>query len=99
MEDCGVSVGCFRDPPQCDSFQNCNNFLVWNDTGSNTIDFFISAKINNQNTQGKDNFWTSISFNTDTKMVSIFSLQKVFLVNIFNELIVSEVSAEDQLIH
>ena len=63
-------MGCFRDPPQCDSLQDCNNFLVWNDTGYNTIDFFISAKINSQNTQGKDNFWTSISFNTDTKMVS-----------------------------
>ena len=42
---------------------------MWNDTGGDTVDFIIIAKVNQS--QSGPNPWTAIGFSNDTKMVLI----------------------------
>ena len=63
---CGVSIGCFRFPPAC-AFRDCDNFLMWNDTGDDRVDFSLTAKIGSD--IAGSNFWIAVGISNDTSMV------------------------------
>ena len=64
--NCGKTVGCFRYPPGCE-YGDCKHFLMWNDTGENTVDFSVTAKVNFSETG--PNPWTAVGFSDDKNMV------------------------------
>ena len=66
IKNCREFIGNFRYPPGC-KYPDCEHFLMWNDTGGDTVDFSIIAKVNQS--QSRSNPWTAIGFSNDTKMV------------------------------
>ena len=62
--ECGVTVGCFREPEGC-SLENCDFFLSWRPDG-NLVEFNVSSSQVTANT-----LWTAVGFSYNKQMVFV----------------------------
>jgi len=62
-EGCGVTKGCYRNPPEC-SEEGCDIVVTWKQRSSRSCEFEMSA-----DTDG----WVALGFSHDKKMVPQFA--------------------------